>query len=111
MILPISLKCTWNLFLKHDVQMKPEYLGNHLPVIAMLEHLLKLYELDKPRQFRWLHKLTDICLNPTSQSTMKANLAAQAMSHTVAAIFSDFGTTDKDHCTVHYELYYYEKSD
>jgi hypothetical protein len=31
---PDLLKCTRNLFLKYDVQLKPEHLGKQLPVIV-----------------------------------------------------------------------------
>jgi hypothetical protein len=44
--LPNLLKCTRNLFMKHDMQLKSEHLGIQLPVIAKWEHMLKLYELD-----------------------------------------------------------------
>jgi hypothetical protein len=46
---------TQNLFLKYDVQLKSEHLGNQLPVIAKWDHILKLFELDKPRPFRQLY--------------------------------------------------------
>jgi hypothetical protein len=106
---PHLLKCTCNIFLKHDVQLKSEHLGNQLPVIAKREHILKLYELDKPRPFRQLYKLTGIHLNPTAQSSLKMSLAAQVMSHTVAARLSAVVATGKDHCTVCYELYSVKK--
>jgi hypothetical protein len=70
------LYCAWNLFLKHDVQLQSEHLGNQLPVIAKGEHTLKLYDLDKPKPFRQLYKLTDTHLNPTAQSAMNVSLAA-----------------------------------
>jgi hypothetical protein len=49
---PHLLKCTQKLFLKQDVYLKSEHLGNELPVTAKWEHILNLYELDKPRPFR-----------------------------------------------------------
>jgi hypothetical protein len=67
------------------MQLKSEHLGNQLPVTAKREHILKLYELDKPRLFCQLYKLTDTHLSLTAQSAMKVNVAAQIMSHTVAA--------------------------
>ncbi|PNF39995.1 hypothetical protein B7P43_G15587, partial [Cryptotermes secundus] len=82
---PHLLKCTRNLFLKHDVQLKSEHVGTQLPVIAKWDHILKLYEIDKTRPFRLLYRLTDTHLNPTAQSSMNVRLAAQVMSHTVAA--------------------------
>jgi hypothetical protein len=45
------LKRTQNLILKHDVQLNSEHLGNKLPVIVKWEHILNLYELDKPKPF------------------------------------------------------------
>jgi hypothetical protein len=79
--------------------------GNQLPVTAKWDHILKLYELDKPTPFRQLYKLTDTHLNPTGQSVMKVKLAAQVMSHTVAASLNAPVATGMDQCTVYYELY------
>jgi hypothetical protein len=93
---PPHLKCTWNLFLKHDVQLKSEDMGYQLPVVNW-DHILKLYELDKPRPFRQLYKLRGTHLNPTGQSTMKMSLAAQVMSHTVAASLSAPVATGKQY--------------
>jgi hypothetical protein len=31
---PHLLKCTWNLFLKHDVQLRSEHVGSQPPVIG-----------------------------------------------------------------------------
>jgi hypothetical protein len=70
---PHLLTYTWNLFLKHDVQLKSEHLGSQLPVIAKWEHILKLYERDKPRQFHQLYKLTDTYLNPGARGAMKVS--------------------------------------
>jgi hypothetical protein len=67
------------------VQFKSEPPGNQLHVIAKLDHILKLYELDKPNRFRLLYKLTYSHLNPVAQSAMKESLAAQVMSHTIVA--------------------------
>jgi hypothetical protein len=87
------------------VQLKSEHLGSELPVIAKWDHILKLFELNKPRPFRQLYKLTDTHLSPVAQSTMKVNLAAQVMSHKVAASLNALVAIGKDHCTVCYELY------
>jgi hypothetical protein len=95
---PHLLKCTQNLFMKYDVQLKSELLGNQLPVIAKWEHILKLYELDKPKWFRLLYKLTDTHFNTVAQSAMNVNLAAQVMSHTVAAGPNTLVSTGKKHC-------------
>jgi hypothetical protein len=69
-------------------------------------NLASLSELDKTTLFCLLYKLTDTHLNPTAQSAMKVNLAAQVMSHTVAAGLSTLVATGKDHCTVCYELFF-----
>ena len=79
---PHLLKCTCNLFLKYDVQFESEHLDNQLPVIAKWEHTEKLY---KPFMICSLYKLTDTHLAPVTQCAMKVSLAAQVMSHTVAA--------------------------
>jgi hypothetical protein len=42
--------------------------------------------------------------HPTAQSSKKVNLAAQIMSHTVAASLSALMATGKNQCTVCYEL-------
>jgi hypothetical protein len=65
---PHLLECTRNLFPKQDMELKSEHVGNELLVIAKWDHILKLYELDEPRLFRQLYKLTDPHLNPTGQS-------------------------------------------
>jgi hypothetical protein len=95
---PHLLKYTWNLFLKHDVQFKSELLGKQIPGIAEWDHILKLYELDKPNRFRPLYKLTDTHLNPVAQSAVKVSLAAQVMSHTVAADLNTLVSAGKKHC-------------
>jgi hypothetical protein len=53
------------------VQLKSEVLGNHLPVVAKWDHILKLHELNKLSMFRLLYKLTHTHLNPVAQSAMK----------------------------------------
>jgi hypothetical protein len=87
------------------VQLKSEHLDNQFPVIAKWDHMLKLCELDKPRPFRQLYKLTDTYLNPGAKSAMKVSLAAQVMSHAVAASFNSLVATGKDHCTVPMNYY------
>ena len=82
---PHLLKCTCNLFLKYDLQFKSEHLDSQLPVVATWEHIEKLYKRDKPFMIRSLYKLTDTHLAPVTQCAMKVSLAAQVMSHTVAA--------------------------
>jgi hypothetical protein len=82
---PHLLKCTHNLFLKYDMQFESEHLDSQLPVIAKWEHIEKLYKRDKPFMIRSLYKLTDTHLAPVTQCAMKVSLAAQVMSHMVAA--------------------------
>jgi hypothetical protein len=47
----------------------------------------------------------DTHLNPAAQISTKVNLAAQVMSHTVAAGINTLVGTGKDHCIVCHELY------
>jgi hypothetical protein len=63
---PHLLKCTWNLFLKYDVHLKSEVLGNQLPVVVKWQHILKLYECDIPNWFLLMYKLTDAHLIPVA---------------------------------------------
>jgi hypothetical protein len=93
--------------MKYDVQLKSHLLGNQLPVIAKWEHILKLYELDKPNRFCLLYKLTDTRLNPVAQSVMKVSLAAQVMSHTVAAGLNTLVSTGKKQCAAFSQLQYF----
>jgi hypothetical protein len=86
------------MFLKYDMQLKSEVQGNQLPVVTTLDQILKLHELNKLSQFRLLYKLSYTHLNPVSQSAMKVSLAAQVMSHTVAAGLSTM-VAGKEHCT------------
>jgi hypothetical protein len=95
---PHLLKCTWNLFLKYDVQFESEHLGSQLPAIAKWEHIVKLYQCDKHRLIRMLYKLTDTHLSPATQCAMKVNLAAQVMSHTVAVGIYSLLSEGKEHC-------------
>jgi hypothetical protein len=104
---PHLQKCTWNLFMKYDVQLKSEPPGNQLPVIAKWDHILKLYELNKPSRFHLLYKVTATHLNPVAQSAMKVSLAAQVMSHMVAAGLNTLVSTGKKHCTAFSQLQYF----
>ena len=67
------------------MQFKSEHVGSQLPVIAKWGHIKKLYEQDKLFVIRRLVKLTDDHLAPVVRCAMKVSLAAQVMSHTVAA--------------------------
>jgi hypothetical protein len=100
------LKCTRNLFLNYDMQFKSE-----LPGIPKWDHILTLYELDKPIRFRLLYKLTDTRLNPVAQSAMKVSFAAQVMSHTVSAGLNTLVSTGMKHCTAFSQLQYFVIND
>jgi hypothetical protein len=93
------------------MQFKSELLANQLPGIAKWEHILKLYELDKPNWFRLVYKLTDTRLNPVAQSAMKVSFAAQIMSHTVSAGLNTLVSTGKKHCTAFSQLQYFVIND
>jgi hypothetical protein len=75
-----SMMCTWCLSI---------WTTNFLLLLS--GNTLKLYELGKPRPFQQLYTH----LNATTQSTMKVNLAAPVMTHTITASL----------CTLCYELY------
>jgi len=92
------LKCTHNLSLKCDLQFKSECLDSQLPVIAKWEHIEKLYKRDKPFMIRSLYKLTDTHLAPVTLCVMKVSLAAQVMSHTVAAGIYSLVSSRKEQC-------------
>jgi hypothetical protein len=96
---PHLLKCTRNLFRRYDVEMKSEPLGNQLPIIAKWGHISNLYQFDKPHEIRLHYKLTDSHLNPVSQCAMKVKLAAQVLSHTVAAGLYTLVSAGKKHFT------------
>ena len=95
---PHLLKCTHNLFLKYDVQFKSEHMGSQLPVIAKWEHIKELYEEDKLFVIRRLVKPTDDHLASVTRCTMKVSLAAQVMSHTVAAALYAEVSSGKEQC-------------
>jgi hypothetical protein len=65
----------------------------------------KQKQTNKPRLFRRLYNLIDTHLNPTAQSAMKVNLAAQVIAIQFGAGLNTLVATGKDHCTVWYELY------
>jgi hypothetical protein len=79
------------------VQLKSEVLGSQLPVIGKWDHK-KFYEFDELSWFLLLYKLIDTHQNPVAQSAMKVSLAAQVMSHTVAASLSTLAA-GKEHST------------
>jgi len=77
---------------------KSEYLDSQLPVIAKWEHTGKLYKHDRYFVIHMLYKLTNIHLAPVTQCAMKVSLAAQVMSHTVAAGIYALVSSGKEQC-------------
>jgi len=59
-------------------------LKSQLPA-AKWKHIETLYKSDRDLAIRMRFKLTDTHLAPVTQCAMKVSLAAQVMSHTVAA--------------------------
>jgi hypothetical protein len=95
---PHLLKYTRNPFLKYDVQFESEHLDNQLPVIAKMEHIVNIYKQEKHFLIRRLCKLTDTHLAPVTQCAMKVSLAAQVISHTVAAAIYSLVSYGKEQC-------------
>jgi len=94
---PHLLKCTHNLFRKY-VQFDSEHVGSQLSVIAKWVHIKEIYEQDKLFVIRRLVKLTDDHLAPVTRCAMKVSLAAQVMSHTVAAALYTEVSCGKEQC-------------
>jgi len=69
-----------------------------LQIIAKWEHIVKLYKRDKHSMIHMLYKLTDTHLSSVTQCGMKVNLAAQVMSHTVAAVIYTVVSHGREHC-------------
>ena len=83
---PHLLKCTRNLFKKHDVECEVNVSGNMSTEIAKWGYIRKLFEIDcKNARFRAVPKLTEECLNTSGASAMKVGLAARVMSYSVAS--------------------------
>jgi hypothetical protein len=99
---PHLLKCTRNLFLKHNVGNEECVItvtGERLTGTAKWEDILKLYEVEKRNVYRLLPKVTERHIKPSGQDKMKVSWAAQVMSSTVAAVINTLVTVDKDNCT------------
>jgi hypothetical protein len=96
--LPHFLKCTCNLFPKCDVQFESEHLDSQLPVIAKWEHIVNIHKQEKHFLIRRLCKLTDTHLAPVTQCAMKVSLAAQVISHTVAAAIYSLVSYGMEQC-------------
>jgi hypothetical protein len=72
---------------------------NQGPVTAKWEHISNVYRLDQLNLVRSLCKLTEDHLKPAAQHAMKVSLAAQVMSHTVAATLNAVVSEVKEHCS------------
>ncbi|KAJ8911354.1 hypothetical protein NQ315_011647 [Exocentrus adspersus] len=83
---PHLLKCTVSLFRKHNVFLRVTIGAEEHKMEARFLDIVKAYEIDQssPLVFRALHKLKSSHLAPVMQFSMKVNIAAQVMSHTVA---------------------------
>jgi hypothetical protein len=100
---PHLLKCTQNLFLKHDivnVECEVTVNGERLTGTAKWEDRLNLYEVDKRNVYHLLSKVTERQMKPGARSAMKVSMAAQVMSSTVAAAINTLVTVGEDNCTV-----------
>jgi len=99
---PHLLKCTHNLFLKHEVinvGLGVVVNGQPLTGTAKWADMLKVHELDKQNVlYCQLHKVTDRHLKPFAQDAMKVSLAGQVMSSTVAAAIDTHVTAGKEKC-------------
>ena len=84
--------------MKYDVQFESEHLDSQLPAIAKWEHIKKLYEQEKHFLYSRMYKLTDDHLAPVTQCAMKVSMAAQVMSHTVAAAIYSVVSYGKGQC-------------
>ena len=73
-------------------------MGSQLSGIAKWGHIKKLYEQDKLFVICRLVKLTDDHMAPAARCAMKVSLAAQVMSHTVAAALYTEATRGKEQC-------------
>ena len=98
---PHLLKCTRDLFLKHEVMNVGLGVVNGQPLTgtAKWADILKVYETDKQNVLcHLLHYVTDRHLKPFAQDAMKVSLAAQVMSSTVLAAIVTHVTAGKDKC-------------
>jgi hypothetical protein len=95
---PHLLKCTRNNLRKYNVQFKSERVVSQLPVVAKWEHIEEVYKRDKDCLIRTLHRLTDTHLAPIAHCSMKVSLAAQVLSHSVAAQICSLVTNGKEQC-------------
>ena len=96
------LKCTRNLFLKHNVanvECEISVNGEQLTGTAKWDDILKLCVVEKRNVYRLLPKVTERHIKPSGQDAMKVSLAAPVINSTVAAAISTPDTVGKDDCT------------
>ncbi|KAJ8708707.1 hypothetical protein PYW08_010089 [Mythimna loreyi] len=85
---PHLLKCFRNLFLKYNIQCTTQITSNNKTGIGVAKwsHIKAFYDLDNQNpNFVFAPGLKLEHLNPNSKQKMKVKLAAQTLSHTVAA--------------------------
>ncbi|KAL1489478.1 hypothetical protein ABEB36_014366 [Hypothenemus hampei] len=84
---PHLLKRTASLFRQYDISIEVEVAGQKSRMEARFEDIRTAYKIDcaTPMAFRSLHKIKQDHLAPKVKYSMKVNIAAQIMSHSVAA--------------------------
>ncbi|CAH2104627.1 unnamed protein product [Euphydryas editha] len=85
---PHLLKCFRNMFLKYNIECDTN-INSNLQTgrgVAKWEHIIQFYEIDnKNPNFVFAPCLRKDHLDPNNKQKMKVNLAAQVLSHSVAA--------------------------
>lgn len=89
---PHLLKCTRNMLYRHDIEGVELVLGEDVQqVTASWDDIQNAYAIDKNTQvYQLLHKLTPSHIDPTGFSAMRVYVAAQVMSHTMAATIATY---------------------
>ncbi|KAF6203192.1 hypothetical protein GE061_003610 [Apolygus lucorum] len=84
---PHLLKCTRNMFVKHDLSIQTDiYLnGQKATMTARWQDIIDAYDDDCLNLTRSMHKITRDHLEPKHKKSMKVNLAAQIFSRSVTA--------------------------
>ncbi|XP_022834724.1 uncharacterized protein LOC111362301 isoform X2 [Spodoptera litura] len=85
---PHLLKCFRNLFMKYDIQFRTNITSDNIQGIGIAKwsHIRQFYELDcNNPNFVFAPCLTKEHLDPNTKQKMRVKLAAQVLSHSVAA--------------------------
>ncbi|XP_052746941.1 uncharacterized protein LOC128199842 isoform X2 [Bicyclus anynana] len=83
---PHLLKCFRNNFLKHNIKCTDNFATNAVSGIAKWEHVKEFFKNDNNNpNFVFAPALTDQHIHPNGKQKMKVKLAAQVLSHSVAA--------------------------